>query len=122
MSKTILLNQNWIFSKEGHDEPVTLHHTWNAVDGQDGGNDYWRGTCIYKTQFTAPAFDKDTQQVWLQFEGVNASAKVTLNGVEVARHDGGYSTFRADVTALLADSNELIVEADNSKNDSVYPQ
>ena len=38
MSKTILLNQNWIFSKEGHDEPVTLPHTWNAIDGQDGGN------------------------------------------------------------------------------------
>ena len=37
MSKTILLNQNWIFSKEGHDEPVTLPHTWNAIDGQDGG-------------------------------------------------------------------------------------
>mgnify|MGYP003157238544 CR=1 FL=1 len=31
MSKTILLNQNWIFSKEGHDEPVTLPHTWNAI-------------------------------------------------------------------------------------------
>ena len=47
MSKTILLNQNWIFSKEGHDEPVTLPHTWNAIDGQDGGNDYYRGTCCY---------------------------------------------------------------------------
>ena len=35
MSKTILLNQNWIFSKEGHDEPVTLPHTWNAIDGQE---------------------------------------------------------------------------------------
>ena len=101
---------------------MDLPHTWNNIDGQDGGNDYWRGTCIYKTRFAAPAFDKNTQQVWLQFEGVNASAKVTLNGVEVARHDGGYSTFRADVTALLADSNELIVEADNSKNDRVYPQ
>ena len=42
--------------------------------------------------------------------------------MEVTRHDGGYSTFRTDVTALLADSNELIVEADNSKNDRVYPQ
>ncbi len=49
MSKTILLNQNWIFSKEGHDEPVTLPHTWNAIDGQDGGNDYYRGTCCYTT-------------------------------------------------------------------------
>ena len=115
--------KNWQFTgPDGKTTAVDLPHTWNNIDGQDGGNDYWRGTCIYKTQFTAPTFDKNTQQVWLQFEGVNASAKVTLNGVEAARHDGGYSTFRADVTALLADSNELIVEADNSKNDRVYPQ
>ena len=39
MSKAILLNTGWTFTKEGHDEPVTLPHTWNAVDGQDGGND-----------------------------------------------------------------------------------
>ena len=123
MRSTTKLMKNWQFTgPDGKTAAVDLPHTWNNIDGQDGGNDYWRGTCIYKTQFTAPAFDKNTQQVWLQFEGVNASAKVTLNGVEVARHDGGYSTFRADVTALLADSNELIVEADNSKNDRVYPQ
>ena len=123
MRSTTKLMKNWQFTgPDGKTTAVDLPHTWNNIDGQDGGNDYWRGTCIYKTQFTAPAFDKNTQQVWLQFEGVNASAKVTLNGVEVARHDGGYSTFRADVTALLADSNELIVEADNSKNDRVYPQ
>lgn len=123
MRSTTKLMKNWQFTgPDGKTTAVDLPHTWNNIDGQDGGNDYWRGTCIYKTQFTAPAFDNNTQQVWLQFEGVNASAKVTLNGVEVARHDGGYSTFRADVTALLADSNELIVEADNSKNDRVYPQ
>ena len=123
MRSTTKLMKNWQFTgPDGKTTAVDLPHTWNNIDGQDGGNDYWRGTCIYKTQFTAPTFDKNTQQVWLQFEGVNASAKVTLNGVEAARHDGGYSTFRADVTALLADSNELIVEADNSKNDRVYPQ
>ncbi|MFQ7444456.1 MAG: hypothetical protein ACLRNA_10340 [Gemmiger formicilis] len=48
MSKTILLNQNWIFSKEGR-RAVTLPHTWNAIDGQDGGNDYYRGTCCATT-------------------------------------------------------------------------
>ena len=123
MRSTTKLMKNWQFTgPDGKTTAVDLPHTWNNIDGQDGGNDYWRGTCIYKTRFAAPAFDKNTQQVWLQFEGVNASAKVTLNGVEVARHDGGYSTFRADVTALLTDSNELIVEADNSKNDRVYPQ
>lgn len=123
MRSTTKLMKNWQFTgPDGKTTAVDLPHTWNNIDGQDGGNDYWRGICIYKTRFAVPAFDKNTQQVWLQFEGVNASAKVTLNGVEVARHDGGYSTFRADVTALLADSNELIVEADNSKNDRVYPQ
>ena len=89
MRSTTKLMKNWQFTgPDGKTTAVDLPHTWNNIDGQDGGNDYWRGTCIYKTQFTAPAFDKNTQQVWLQFEGVNASAKVTLNGVEAARHDG----------------------------------
>ena len=91
MRSTTKLMKNWQFTgPDGKTTAVDLPHTWNNIDGQDGGNDYWRGICIYKTRFAAPAFDKNTQQVWLQFEGVNASAKVTLNGVEVTRHDGGY--------------------------------
>ena len=117
------LMKNWQFTgPDGKTAAVDLPHTWNNIDGQDGGNDYKRGSCTYQTTFAAPAFDADTQQVWLQFEGVNASAAVTLNGTEVICHDGGYSTFRADITALLAEQNTLTVVADNSKNDRVYPQ
>ena len=117
------LMKNWQFTgPDGKVTAVDLPHTWNNIDGQDGGNDYKRGSCTYQTTFAAPAFDADSQQVWLQFEGVNASAAVTLNGTEVICHDGGYSTFRADVTALLADENTLTVAVDNSKNDRVYPQ
>ena len=123
MRTTTKLMKNWQFTgPDGKTVGVDLPHTWNNIDGQDGGNDYWRGTCTYRTTFAVPAFDADAQQVWLQFEGVNASAKVTLNGQEVMSHDGGYSTFRADVTAQMAESNELVVEVDNSKNDRVYPQ
>ena len=123
MRSTTKLMKNWQFTgSDGKTVDVDLPHTWNNIDGQDGGNDYWRGTCTYKTRFAAPAFDAETQQVWLQFEGVNASAKVVLNGHEVMTHDGGYSTFRADITALLNESNELTVDVDNSKNDRVYPQ
>ena len=96
-------------------------HTWNNIDGQDGGNDYWRGTCIYRTRFAAPQFNTASHQVWIQFDGVNASAHVVLNGSPVCNHDG-YSTFRANITELLRDENELTVEVDNSKNDRVYPQ
>ena len=117
------LMKNWQFTgPDGSTTAVDLPHTWNNVDGQDGGNDYWRGTCTYTTQFVAPAYDATTQQVWLQFEGVNATADVTLNGQKVTRHDGGYSTFRADVTGILAEQNTLTVAVDNSRNDSVYPQ
>ncbi len=123
MRNTLLLNSGWSFT--GHDGSVVtldLPHTWNAKDGQDGGNDYWRGTCLYTRSFPAPAFDRQSQQVWLQFDGVNASARVLLNGREVLTHDGGYSTFRADITEALQDENELCVYADNSVNDRVYPQ
>ena len=117
------LMNNWQFAKPGEAAvAVDLPHTWNAKDGQDGGNDYWRGTCTYTTTFDAPAFDKATQQVWLQFEGVNASAKVTLNGIEICCHDNGYATFRAEITGLLQAQNALVVEVDNSVNDHVYPQ
>ena len=122
--KTVqLLNDNWSFTgPDGTAQQVNVPHTWNAIDGQDGGNDYWRGTCTYQKTFAAPDFNKDTQCVYLEFRGVNASAKVVLNGQEVMTHDGGYSTFRADITNLLTQENTLTVDADNSVNDRVYPQ
>ncbi len=118
----ICFNEDWHFTRpDGTEIPVDVPHTWNNIDGQDGGNDYWRGTCMYKKSFPKPDFAAD-EQVYLEFQGVNASAKVELNGQPVGAHDGGYSTFRWDVTELLADENQLIVHVDNSVNDRVYPQ
>lgn len=123
MREITKIMKGWEFTgPDGTTTTVDLPHTWNARDGQDGGNDYWRGTCIYRTRFAAPKFDTAAQQVWIQFDGVNASAHVLLNGSPVCNHDGGYSTFRANITELLQSENELTVEVDNSKNDRVYPQ
>ena len=122
MSKTILLNQNWIFSKEGHDEPVTLPHTWNAIDGQDGGNDYYRGTCSYTTVLPNISLPENGRAV-LQFDAVAMTAEVYLNEQKLAEHKGGYSAFCVDITdALRNGSNPLRVNIDNSDNDTVYPQ
>ena len=96
------LMKDWQFTgPNGVTTAVELPHTWNAKDGQDGGNDYWRGCCTYCTRFAAPVYDPAQQQVWLQFEGVNASAAVLLNGQQLCTHDGGYSTFRVDLTDHL---------------------
>ena len=117
-----LLNQDWTFIyHDGTRTPVNIPHTWNNLDGQDGGNDYWRGTCVYEKTFTAPALNEN-ERLYLEFNGANASAKVTLNGTVVMTHDGGYSTFRCDITDYLKPENQLTVDVDNSVNDRVYPQ
>lgn len=117
------ITEDWTFIYHDNTRTVLdLPHTWNAVDGQDGGNDYWRGTCCYEKKFKKPEFDAEKELVYLQFHGVNASARVILNGKEVCTHDGGYSTFRGDVTGLLEAENEMLVYVDNSVNTKVYPQ
>lgn len=130
MRKEILINDNWKFVKDTADaaaaldatgEAVRLPHTWNAADGMDGGNDYYRGTCWYACEFEAPETAAG-EEVWLQFEGVAMTAHVYLNGEELACHKGGYSTFRINLTGKLAAHNTLVVSADNSENNEVYPQ
>ena len=122
MRKEQLINENWLFRyHDGTETQVNIPHTWNNIDGQDGGDDYYRGTCVYEKDFVAPAFGED-ERLYIEFAGVNASAKVIINGKTVAEHDGGYSTFRADITDCIGAKNHMVVEVDNSKNDRVYPQ
>lgn len=129
MSKTILLNQSdWHFTKENPGIPaavmgeaVTLPHTWNAVDGQDGGNDYYRGTCWYTLALAKPTIPAGGKAV-LQLDGAAMTAAVYLNGEKLTEHKGGYSTFRVDLTDHLKEENLLAISVDNRDNDTVYPQ
>ena len=100
---------------------VSLPHTWNADDGADGGNDYFRGDCIYKKALCKADIPVG-QQCYLEINGANSSAKVFVNGIEVAAHDGGYSTWRVNITDNLVDDNEIAILVNNAPNDYVYPQ
>ncbi|MBD5155681.1 MAG: glycoside hydrolase family 2 protein [Oscillibacter sp.] len=102
-------------------EAVTLPHTWNAVDGQDGGNDYWRGTAMYCKTFPCPELEPGGRAV-LEFLGAAMTADVYVNGQHLTHHEGGYSTFRVDITDALQGENLLCVAVDNGENDRVYPQ
>ncbi|MCR5087973.1 MAG: glycoside hydrolase family 2 protein [Oscillospiraceae bacterium] len=122
MRKTILFNDSWHFSRQGETAvAVTLPHTWNAIDGQDGGNDYWRGTAVYAKCFAKPDITAG-ERCFMEFNGAAMTADVSLNGISLAHHEGGYSTFRVDLTEALKDENEILVAVDNSVNDRVYPQ
>lgn len=121
MRQVIVFNENWTFTKPGNAPiSVRLPHTWNAQDGQDGGNDYWRGTAVYEKEFFRPDW---FGEIVLEFAGAAMSADVFVNGAQLAHHDGGYSTFRVNITdALVPGNNKVTVSVDNSENDRVYPQ
>lgn len=114
------INENWVFVKEKEKSTVNLPHTWNGIDGQDGGNDYYRGKCTYIKEI-AKADMPQGEEIYLQFDGVNSSAFVYFNSKLVCTHHGGYSTFRVKLENIK-DNNEIKIEADNSPNDFVYPQ
>ena len=133
MREILNLNKKWAFSKNADEIPkelpqmwywVTLPHTWNDIDGQDGGNDYYRGICYYAKEIEKADLPKGEGniQYYLEFCGANASADVYVNGKKIAHHDGGYSTWRVNVTDSLEDKNLIVIAVDNGVNDTVYPQ
>ncbi len=130
MRKVFNINAGWKFIKadiapdkaeSAEGLSVDVPYTWNGKDGQDGGGDYYRGRCLFVKRFTSPEFGAD-ERVYLEFKGVNSSCDVMLNGKQMTHHDGGYSTFRCDVTEELKADNLLLVYVDNSKTEKVYPQ
>jgi len=124
------LNAKWAFTKQATQVPkelpmlwdwVNLPHSWNNIDGQDGGNDYYRGTSYYAR--TLNKYDLPTaDQYYLELQGANSSADVYVNGKKLAHHDGGYSTWRVNITEELQAENLLVIAVDNGANDKVYPQ
>lgn len=131
MRETISFHTKWAFSKEAAGVPrqmpgkwcwVNLPHTWNDIDGQDGGNDYYRGTAYYANSIKKSELP-EAEVYYLEFGGANASAEVYINGAKLARHDGGYSAWRVNITdALSQEENLVVVAVDNGVNDRVYPQ
>ena len=126
MRNIVNINQGWHFLKDcaivpegisAEAELVNLPHCWNAVDGQDGGADYFRGTCLYLKQIEELP---EAEKYYLEIQGANSSADVYVDGKHLAHHDGGYSTWRVDITENP--KGLIAIAVDNAANDRVYPQ
>lgn len=110
---TTFNDKNW--------EVVNLPHTWNAVDGMKPN--YYMGIGWYRKKLISTVHaDK---KYCLYFEGALQDVSVYVNGKEVGRHQGGYSAFRFDITALLKKGknavNYIAVRVDNTLNSSIAP-
>ncbi|MFT4077325.1 MAG: glycoside hydrolase family 2 TIM barrel-domain containing protein [Asticcacaulis sp.] len=134
------LNDNWLFMKgdvpaaQGIDfqatgwQTVTLPHTFNADDANQGGDKsrgelegvYYRGPGWYRRQLDITPVAG--QRYVLQFDGAALITDVWVNGRNVGHHEGGYAAFRFDITeALKAGNNLIAVRVDNSRVPQVAP-
>ncbi len=130
MRSILNINENWIFVKDTQQIPdkmpesaevINLPHTWNALDGQDGGNDYFRGSCCYIKKVEKKDFPAG-EVYYLEINGANNSADVYVNGKKLAYHDNGYSTWRVNITEALKEENTIAIIVDNAPTELVYPQ
>lgn len=134
MRHIININDNWKFIQENiteasarnfdtsNWESVQIPHSWNAMDGITGDNDYFRGACWYQKEFSV-ANHHAGKKIFIEFNAVNSIANVYLNGKHLGEHRGGYSVFRYDITDIVEFGavNTLAVQADNSNVPDVYP-
>jgi beta-galactosidase len=113
-SATKLDDSNW--------QNVSLRHTWNAKDGQDGGNDYYRGPGWYRRKLSVSSGDLK-KRVFLRFEGAATVTQVFVNGKVAGEHGGNFAAFCFEITPLLhaGKDNVIAVRVDNAHSDDIPP-
>ena len=131
-SQRFPINDNWKFTKDNIDissisqkvdwTDITLPHTWNGQDGQDGGDNYYRGTGWYMHNLKIDKNDRN-KCLYLRFGAANYATEVFLNGVSVGTHFGGYTAFAFDITPFVryGASNLLLVKVSNAENLAIPP-
>jgi beta-galactosidase len=127
-NRTIVdFNSNWKFCKcDGSNyqstsfsdaswDAVSTPHTWNNIDGQDGGGDYYRGIGWYRKNFTV-ANGMNNKRIYLKFNAAAIRTEVYINGNHVGDHKGSYSAFVFDVTDIVnkTGNNLLAVKVNNA--------
>ncbi len=102
-------------------QTVNVPHTFNALDGQDGGR-YYRGPAWYRKSLDVPA-EYNGKCVYLYFDAVGRVADVYCNGQFVGRHMGAYAAFTFDISDYLRYGavNQLAVKVDNSGEYEIPP-
>jgi len=106
-------------------KPVAIPNSFNAGDlstKSDHGSVGW-----YRRDFTLPSgafpsYVRSSSWRWvIQFESVNYTATVWLNGHELGTHEGAYLPFEFVMSHLRAGVNQLVVRVDNRLTGADFP-
>jgi beta-galactosidase/beta-glucuronidase len=78
--------------------------------------------CWYRRTFAIAPLASE-ERLLLHFGAVDHAASVWVNGIPVARHEGGYTPFSADVTAALREGEQtIVVRAQDDPHDLGKPR
>lgn len=127
-------NYNWYFTKDIVDplsadsgnnwQAINIPHTWNNKDVMDDVKGYYRGVCWYKKKIRISDFYRG-KNIYLNFEGVNQTAELFVNGKSIGSHIGGYTRFNFRIDEFLNlntnAENIILVKVDNRHNDNIPP-
>ena len=86
---------------------INVPHTWNL-----GRHDAYLGKAWYFRKFEI-SMQSTVLHVELHFGATFYSSRIWLNGVEIGRHEGGYTAYSFNITPHLQQTNYLAVELDN---------
>lgn len=130
----VVINGNWKFTRHnavGAEKPdyrdtewesVSLPHTWNGRDGQDGGNDYYRGTGWYRRSLAIDSKFRG-KNFYLKFDGAASVTEAFVNGKIAGKHKGSFGASCFDITSLIkiGQNNSIAVKVNNAKDSTIAP-
>lgn len=99
---------------------VNIPHTWNAIDGQNGGGDYRRGDGWYRKAVTIPSTAKG-KRVYIDFGAACMTTEVYVNDTLVGKHIGGYGRFVFDITKYVTPGRKNVIAIKVSNRDVIAP-
>src|SRR5208282_1385325 len=132
-SRTISLDRDWLFGgkfTEAATKPVfddtafsriTLPHCVAKLSWENWNPSDWEGVWIYRRHFVLP---RDLQGLrWLlHFDGVMVGTLPVINGRALPQHFGGYLPARYEITDSLADNENVLAVAVDSRWSNVPPE
>jgi beta-galactosidase len=101
-------------------QAVSLPHTWNNLDGEDGGKNYYRGAGWYRRHLRIDSALAG-RQLFLYFDGAGAVADVFVNGQSAGTHRGYFAGFCFDVTKLVKPGDNVVAVKVSNADDLHVP-
>jgi len=87
----------------------------------EGGLKDFTGRVRFRRHFGYPGRIDENERVWLTFAGVDGTSEIRLNGQFLGRPESDQQSFEYDVTSLLQNRNDLIVDIDGEAHtDGLY--